>query len=158
MIKFIALQRFLSFLPLRQKPYFTRQNAHIKGHLHGVWSSRFWKKNQEAYSKPSVNRILSEPCPSLSSVGDSAGWLEEMWSYFLNTYVRVHSLCTSVNYHNGVCKSKYTRTKKTHTQEDNTFFLLFPKKEKKRFYVMNRSSFHGNLNFAYRHVTVSVFP
>lgn len=28
MIKFIALQRFLSFLPLRQKPYFTRLKMH----------------------------------------------------------------------------------------------------------------------------------
>lgn len=28
MIKFIALQRFLSFLSLRQKPYFTRLRMH----------------------------------------------------------------------------------------------------------------------------------
>lgn len=72
MIKFIALQRFLSFLSLRQKPYFTRLRMHKLKAIYMEFEVLSSGKRNKRHIQI-VNRILSEPCPSLSSVGDSAG-------------------------------------------------------------------------------------
>ena len=132
MIKFIALQRFLSFLSLRRKPYFTRLRTHK---LKAVYME-FEAVSSRKRIRRNIQSLLSTDF-CLNLVLHSILWVTELASQKtcdhtsqtrMSQYTqRVHQSIITM-----VCVNKNMQgQKKPPTHKDNIFFSLFPKKENK---------------------------